>query len=259
MSDSPARVFKVEQSTVSVYPTKSEMGQAAAAEGATKIKNAIKKYGIARIMVATGNSQQDVVASLIGDRELDWNRVEMFHMDEYVGLFPDHPASLRYWLGKHMLSFVQPAKVNLIRGEAKDTKEECGRYEELIRSGPINICFLGIGENGHIAFNDPHVADFNDRETIKKVELDDRSRLQQVKEGHFRDVKEVPREALTVTCPALLAAEALVCCAPESRKAQAVRDALQGPVSESCPASVLRSHPQISIFLDRDSAGLLSG
>jgi glucosamine-6-phosphate deaminase len=257
MTDKPTRVFKVEQSTVQIYPTPEEMGQAAAKQGAAKILSAVATYGTARIMIATGNSQQQMITALVRDPDLDWNRIEVFHMDEYVGLSPDHPASLRYWFGKNLLNSVTPAKLHLIRGEAKDSKGECQRYADLIRSAPINVCFLGIGENGHIAFNDPHVADFRDRETIKKVDLDDRSRSQQVKEGHFPDIASVPGEALTVTCPSLLAAESMICCVPESRKAPAVRDALEGPVTTFCPGSILRTHPQASIFLDGDSASLL--
>jgi len=257
MTADPARVFKVEQSTVRVYPTKSEMGQAAAVEGSKKIQAAIAQHGTARIMVATGNSQQDMMEALVRNQDVDWSRVEVFHMDEYVGISPDHPASLRYWFQKHMLNTIKPAKLHLIKGEAQDSSEECLRYENLIRSAPIHVCLLGIGENGHVAFNDPHVADFNDRQTVKKVDLDSRSRMQQVKEGHFREIEAVPHEALTVTCPALLSAESMVCCAPESRKAEAVRNALLGPVSTSCPASILRSHPNVSIFLDADSASLL--
>jgi glucosamine-6-phosphate deaminase len=254
----PTRVFKVEQSTVYVFPTKGEMGQAAANEGATRIKEAIAKHGMARIMVATGNSQQDMIGALVRVQGLDWSKIEIFHMDEYVGISPEHPGSLRFWFGKHMLKAVTPAKLHLICGEASNLDEECRRYTELLHSAPIHVCFLGIGENGHIAFNDPHVADFKDPKTIKKVVIDDRSRAQQVKEGHFPDVASVPSEALTVTCPALLAAESMICCAPELRKAEAVHKSLQGPVSTSCPGSILRTHPHTSIYLDNDAASSLS-
>jgi glucosamine-6-phosphate deaminase len=224
----------------------------------TILRAAIQNQGCARMIVATGNSQLEVVRNLVATTEIDWNRVEIFHMDEYVGLSDQHPASFRLWIKTRVADSVHPRQVHYIAGDAPDPAAECRRYAGLLMESPIDVCLLGVGENGHIAFNDPHVADFNDPAVIKRVELDARCRQQQVGEGHFASLDEVPREALTLTCPALMRSRHMICCVPERRKAEAVRNALEGPVSPACPASLLRTHPQATIYLDTESASLLA-
>jgi len=210
------------------------------------------------MIVATGNAQYDVVKGLVETTGLDWGKIEIFHMDEYVGLPDSHPASFRLWIKTRLVDQVHPRVAHYIAGDAADAAAECRRYTELLLESPIDVCLLGIGENGHIAFNDPHVADFHDPATVKLVELDERCRQQQVGEGHFASLAEVPREALTLTCPALMRSRHLICCVPEKRKAEAVRNALEGPVSVACPGSLLRTHPQATIYLDSESASLLA-
>ncbi len=182
-------------------------------------------------MVATGNSQVQFIAELVSCPDIDWKRVEIFHMDEYVGLAPDHPASFRHWIKTHLADKVHPARVHYLAADAPDLEAEIWRYAELLLAAPIHLAFVGFGENGHISFNDPPIADFDDPRTVKRVALDKACRLQQVGEGHFPDLSSVPKEALTVTCPGLFRARAWICCVPDTRKAEAVRNALEGPIS----------------------------
>lgn len=234
------------------------MGEAAAAHAAAILREALAVRGKARIIVGTGPSQDEMIRALTAAPGVDWSRVTVFHMDEYVGIAREHPASFRLWLKRHVEERVQPGEVHYMAGDAPDLDAEIRRYAVLLQAAPIDITFLGFGENGHIAFNDPHVADFRDPLTIKRVEIDLRCRRQQVGEGHFRDVDAVPREAVTITCPALLAARHLVCTVPDQRKAEAARDAIEGPLTTACPASAVRTHPCAVIFLDFGSASLLS-
>ncbi len=254
----PMREFRVEQAVVRVYPSKLETSRAAALEGAGILRSTLAERDSARIIVATGNSQQDMIEALAGIPEIAWNRVDVFHMDEYVGLRETHPGSFRLWVETRLVSIVRPHRVYYLNGYASDLTEECRRYGELLQAEPVDICFLGIGENGHIAFNDPHAADFRDPLAVKRVDLDERCRRQQVGEGHFPDLNAVPREALTLSCPTLMRSRHLMCCVPEARKAEAVRNALEGPISTSCPGSIVRTHARAAIFLDVESASLLS-
>lgn len=254
---SPIRSFVVDRASVSIYPLKEDAGAAAAVEAASALRHTLSTGGRARIIVATGNSQEDFIRALVGSPEIDWSRVEVFHMDEYVGIPESHPASFRRWVRTRLVEIVHPDRVHYLNGDAGGLTEECERYTKLLKSAPIDLCCLGFGENGHIAFNDPPVANFSDPATVKQVTLDEACRRQQVGEGHFPDLDAVPREALTLTCPALLSVQRLVCCVPERRKASAVRDALTGPIATVCPASIVRTHANAAIFLDRESASYL--
>jgi glucosamine-6-phosphate deaminase len=249
--------FSVDKAWIQVFPSKLAASQAAANKAAAILRAGILEHGCVRVIVGTGSSQADLINALAHDEEVDWSRVEVFHMDEYVGLSEDHPASFRRWLRTHLTDLVHPKVTHYLNADTPDLAAEARRYGELLCSAPIDLCFLGFGENGHIAFNDPHVADFNDPLIIKRVDLDERCRRQQVGEGAFADIKAVPRDALSITCPVLLSAKYLVCCVPELRKAEAVQNALKGPLAESCPASIVRTHPHVFIFLDRDSASRL--
>ena len=241
-----------------VYSSKSQMGKAAASDAAELMRDAISRQGHVRIIVATGNSQTDFIKALTTDENLDWKMVEVFHMDEYVGMSSSHPASFAHWLETRVTAVVHPGMVHYVRGNSSELEAETRRYGALLTSGTIDLCFLGIGENGHIAFNDPHTADFGDPLPVKRVTLDTKCRLQQVGEGHFPSLEAVPKEAITLTCPMLMSARNLICCVPESRKAEAVRNALEGPLSEQCPASLIITHPRTTIYLDPESAALLN-
>ena len=243
--------------SIQVFETKTGLGSAAAASAGAILRAAIAARGAARIIVGTGPSQNETIAALAAEPDVDWSRVEVFHMDEYVGMADSHPASFRRWLREHLADLVHPGAVHYMRGDAPDPEAECLRYGALLRASPIDITFIGFGENGHIAFNDPGVADFADPAAVKRVTLDRRCRLQQVGEGHFPDLESSPAEAITVTCPVLVSAAHLVCSVPDRRKAEAVRDALEGPLSPACPASLVMTHPDCEIFLDTQSASLL--
>jgi len=253
----PVRMFRVRQAVVAVYADRGQMGRAAGRHGADLLRAALTERGQARIIVACAPSQEATTAALVAAPDIDWSRVEVFHMDEYVGLAAAHPASFRRWLKEHLLANVTPGAVHFLDGEAADLPAECRRYAGLLARAPIDICFLGFGENGHIAFNDPHVADFDDPALVKVATLDDACRAQQVCEGHFPDLAAVPPTALTLTCPALLRAAHLVCSVPGGRKAQAVRRAVTGPRSTTCPASAVFDHPHAWVFLDSEAAALL--
>lgn len=241
-----------------IYPSKHLLGKAAASEAAAVIGAAIAKAGRARIIVATGNSQLDLIAALAERTDIDWKAVEVFHMDEYIGLSASHPSSFRYWIRTRLEDAAHPMKVHYLAGDADDVDAEIQRYSDLLAKGPIDVAFVGFGENGHIAFNDPPVADFTDPAIVKVVTLDEACRRQQVGEGHFPDMDSMPKQAITLTCPQLFRANAWICSVPDSRKAEAVRNALEGPISTACPASIVRTHPSASVYLDTASASLLS-
>ena len=234
------------------------MGRAAGARAAAILREAIAARGRARIIVGTGPSQNETIGALTAEPGIDWARVEVFHMDEYVGMEASHPASFRRWLRERLADRVRPGAVHYMRGDAPDPDAECERYAALLAAAPIDITFIGFGENGHIAFNDPGVARFDDPVAVKRVAIDERCRLQQVGEGHFPNLAAVPPEALTLTCPVLVGAAHLICTVPDRRKAEAVRNAVEGPLSEACPASLVMTHGDCALFLDRESAVLLS-
>jgi glucosamine-6-phosphate deaminase len=239
------------------------MGAAAAREVAQIIAGAIRTRGEARVVFACAPSQDEFLAALISkDSDLanvDWSCVVAFHMDEYVGISASAAQSFRSYLREHLLDRL-PATPTFhpIHGEAASLDEECGRYAQLISERPLDLVCLGIGENGHLAFNDPPVADFDDPAVIKIVDLDLACRQQQVNDGCFPRLDAVPKQALTLTIPTLLSAAHLSCVVPGIRKAAAVRDTLQAPIAPACPATVLRNHPHAVLHLDRDSASLLS-
>jgi glucosamine-6-phosphate deaminase len=235
------------------------LGRAAAQDAVAALREAIAARGAANVMLATGNSQFAFLAALIERADdVAWDRVTAFHMDEYAGLAPSHPASFQRYMRERVAAHLPLRTFHYLQGDAPDPDAEAGRYAELLRAHPLDLCCLGIGENGHLAFNDPPVADFDDPLDVKVVELDRACREQQVGEGHFATVNEVPTHAITVTIPALLRARRVLAIVPETRKAVPVRAALEGPISTTCPASVLRRQSNAALFLDRDSASLLT-
>jgi glucosamine-6-phosphate deaminase len=234
-----------------------ELAGAAAYRAAATLRAAVDRRGTAHAMFATGNSQLRFVDALVDPaRDIPWGDVVVFHMDEYVGIGPDHPASFERWIRERMTERVRPRAAHYLHGTA-EPDAECARYAGLLSDHPLDLCCLGIGENGHLAFNDPGVADFADTMDVRVVELDDACRRQQVGEGHFATDADVPRRAMTVTVPALLRAERVLAVVPEARKAVPVHDALCGPVTEACPASALQRTPHATLFLDPDSAARL--
>jgi glucosamine-6-phosphate deaminase len=260
MNPSPAVCeFRTDALTVRVFPTQPALAAAAARDAADCLRAALARRGEARAILASATSQIQFLAALTASPDVDWSRVTLFHMDEYLGLSADHPASFRRFLREHVAGKIRPRALHLIAGDAPQPLQEIARYTALLNEAPVDLCCLGIGENGHLAFNDPPVADFHDPHTLKRVELDEACRRQQVGEGCFPSLDAVPRYAYTLTVPALCRAARLICVVPERRKAQAVRDALRGPIHAACPASILRRQPHATLFLDADSASLLDG
>jgi glucosamine-6-phosphate deaminase len=217
----------------------------------------LKDKGSAAVILATGNSQIQFLKKLVALEGIDWKKITLFHMDEYLGIPASHKASFRRYLRERVESLVQPKVFHYIDGEADLPLDECERYTSLLRAQPIDLCCLGIGENGHIAFNDPPVARFEEKHLIKLVKLDDACKMQQVREAHFANLESVPPFAYTLTIPALCSARRMICIAPEKRKAEAVKNTLKGPVSTTCPASFLRTQKHCTLLLDHDSASLL--
>ncbi len=254
MSPEPDRVPAPD---VRVFAGPDELARSAADEAAAALRRAVAVDGVAHAMFATGNSQLAFVDQLVsGAVPVPWGDVVVFHMDEYVGIGPDHAASFQRWIRQRIVDRARPRAAHYLDGLAPP-EQECRRYSRLLRDHPLHLCCLGIGENGHLAFNDPPAADFDDPDDVKVVVLDRACRLQQVGEGHFPTESDVPERAVTVTIPALLRAERVLAIVPEQRKAQPVRDALIGPVTADCPASALRTSAQATLFLDPDSSSLL--
>jgi glucosamine-6-phosphate deaminase len=245
---------KVDRLDVRVYADRQSMGNAAAFEVAKRMRETIRRKAKLRMVFAAAPSQLEFLAGLIAMPDIDWLAVTAFHMDEYLGLPADHPQLFGTFLHTHILGKVLPGAFHTINSVPRDPKAECLRYGELLRREPIDIICLGIGENGHVAFNDPPVADFNDTEFVKVVELDTACRMQQVNDGAFPDFASVPHTAISLTVPALMAGHHLSIVVPGPRKARAVAKALRGPVAVSCPASILRTHPDAVLYLDRESA-----
>jgi len=249
--------FRADALAVHTYPRQEAMAVAAAQAARQCLQDAFTARGKARAIFACATSQVKFLAAFVGLGGLDWSRIILFHMDEYLGVAEDHPASFRRFLREHLIDAVRPRTVHYIAGDALEPLEECERYTQLLRAEPIDLCCLGIGENGHIAFNDPPVANFTDPRGVKIVKLDHACRQQQVGEGCFPNLAAVPQYALTLTIPLLCSARTMLCIVPEKRKARAVKDALQGPIHTACPASFLRRQPHATLFLDADSASLL--
>ena len=247
-----------DQLAVSIYQDNETMGQAAAEVAASIIQAAVAERGTANIILATGNSQLTLLHTLRRyGSNLPWEAVNVFHMDEYLNLPPGHNASFPYFLRHHLLNHIPVAAFFPVPGHASDVEAACRGYELLLKAHPTDLCCLGIGENGHLAFNDPPDVNFTDSRWVKVVKLALASRQQQINEGHFSSLDETPTRAITLTIPALLAAKHIIAVVPESRKAEAVRRTLTEPISTDCPASILRKMPTVRLFLDQESAAWL--
>ncbi|TWT92454.1 Glucosamine-6-phosphate deaminase 1 [Botrimarina colliarenosi] len=243
---------------LSIFEDKRQAGTAAAVEGARLIREALASKGHAAIVVATGASQFDMLDRLVAEPEIDWSCVTVFHLDEYVGLPVTHPASFRLYLWQRFISRLPlpPAAYHFLDGQAAP-KSECARVASLIQQHRIDVAFVGIGENSHLAFNDPP-ADFDTEAPFLEVELDEGCRLQQLNEGWFPSLAQVPRQALTMSIRQIMKSDAVICTVPDARKARAVRAAFEGEVSPDAPASILQKHPHVQVYLDRSAGSLLS-
>jgi glucosamine-6-phosphate deaminase len=241
---------------VQIFPTKAELATAAANFAAERLRDLLAKQSQVRLLAATGASQLEFLDRLSAEQGIDWPRVELFHLDEYVGLSIDHPASFAGYLKQRLIDRMGIRSVHLLDG-AKDPKQVVAEAGQALASAPIDLAFAGIGENGHLAFNDPP-ADFEIEDPYLIVALDQACRQQQVGEGWFASLEDVPRQAISISIHQLLKAQEILCIVPDERKAQAVRACLVGPISPEAPASILRIHPNTTIFLDKASASLLS-
>jgi len=238
---------------------KLDMAAAAAKMAGDRIRKAIAENGEARIIVATGASQFEFLAALVKEPDIDWTKVTGFHLDEYIGIPVTHKASFRGYMRERFVSKTpQPMKVfNEVNGEAADPEAEIDRLEKLIRTAPIDVACVGIGENGHLAFNDPP-ADIDTERAYKVVPLDDKCRMQQVGEGWFATKDDVPTHAFSMSMKQILWSKAIVCTCPDDRKAEAVKGAVEGPVTNMLPSSFLQLHPDCGMFLDPPSASKLT-
>lgn len=242
---------------IRVFADKRSLGQAAAEQAATAIRNAISAHGGARIVAATAASQLEFLNALTATANLEWNRVEVFHLDEYIGLPVTHPGSFRKMLLEQLVGKVGIKKYHLLDGDAPDPASVVRRASQQLASALIDIAFLGIGENGHIAFNDPP-ADFETEDPYLIVNLDEACRRQQVGEAWFADISQVPSRAISMSARQILKAREILAVVPDRRKAQAIKDCFEGEISPMHPASILRRHPKATIYLDTQSASLLS-
>ncbi|MBX2923531.1 MAG: glucosamine-6-phosphate deaminase [Chitinophagaceae bacterium] len=239
---------------VKIYNTRQEMGKSAAWDVAASIQSLLEKKPFINMIFAAAPSQNEFLQALSQEKNIDWSRIHAFHMDEYIGLKDDAPQRFGNFLKKGIFDRVPFKEIFYINGNANDPQQECERYSSLLKEYPVDIVCMGIGENGHIAFNDPHVADFNDPLSAKVVELSAESRCQQVHDGCFPVVEEVPAAAITLTIPALLDADIICCVVPGSHKAEAVYHTLYSDITPQNPATILRTHGQATLYLDKDSA-----
>lgn len=244
---------EVNKLSVHIYETRSEMGRAAALDAAERIRKIIEKNGVANVIFAAAPSQNELLENLL-DADIDWSKVRGFHQDEYVGIDESEPAGFGNFLRRAIFDRVQFHELYYMLCKEEDAPSKCNEYAAILQKYPADLIFLGFGENGHMAFNDPDVADFDDPETVKIVKLDNVCRQQQVNDGCFPCLDSVPQEAMTLTLSYIMSVPEAICVVPNNRKANAVFNALNGPVTTACPASILRNHPNAALYLDKDSA-----
>jgi len=240
-----------------IFPNKESLGMAAAKKAADILKKTIQKKGRATFIAATGASQFEFLENLTNISSIDWSKTSMFHLDEYVGLPETHPASFRKYLKERLINKVHPGNVHLIKGDTKSPELECDRLDKIIKQKEIDVAFVGIGENGHLAFNDPP-ADFDIKKSYLIVELDDVCRKQQLGEGWFENLEEMPKLAISMSIYQIMKSKNIICTVPDKRKAKAVKNCLEEEISPLYPASILRKHPQVYLYLDKNSASLIN-
>lgn len=253
----PSKIFSVDALSVRISENPAELAIDAAQFAHTYLQETMAEKGGAVVLLATGQSQIKFLDSLINLGEIDWSKITFFHLDEYLGIEANHAASFRRYMREKVENRVNPGLFHYIEGDAIQPIEECNRYSQLLQAQPIDLCCLGLGENGHLAFNDPSVADFEDPQIVKLVKLELATRQQQVNQGLFANLEAVPQYAFTVTLPLLGTAKKIICLAPEKRKAAAVKAMLLESITATLPASFLRMQSQATLFLDIDSASYL--
>lgn len=251
------KTFKKDKLSVEIYENRTLMGEAAARDIKAQIAKLLAEKSEINIIFAAAPSQNDVLKSLVEDKEIEWARVNAYHMDEYIGLDKDAPQGFGNFLKEHIFGLVPFKSVNYIDITTSNPEGEAERYGKLLQENPTDIVIMGIGENGHIAFNDPPVADFQDAKWVKPVQLDEICRQQQVNDGCFVNIDKVPTHAMTLTVPTLVRAPYLFCIVPAATKANAVYETLNGTIDEHCPASILRTHDNAVLYLDNESSKLL--
>lgn len=252
----PVKEIKVDEVLVKIYKNRDDMGKGAAYDVAEKIRELARIKDTINIVFAAAPSQNEFL-SYLNEKDIPWNKINAFHMDEYIGLPSDAPQLFANFLKERLFSKKTFKNVFYINGNTFNPEEECNRLSKLLEENPLDITCMGIGENGHIAFNDPHVADFNDPKKVKIVDLDEKCRQQQVNDGCFKTIEDVPRYAITMTIPTLISSPYIFCIVPAKQKADAVRNTLLGPIEESCPASIIRRCKNSILYLDLDSASKL--
>lgn len=240
-----------------MYSQEAEMACDVAQIAQEYLQDILSTQNFATVLLATGNSQIKFIEALIALGGVDWSRITLFHLDEYLGISADHPASFRRYMRERVENRVNPFQFHYLEGDTMQPLDECDRYKGLLQAQPIDLCCLGLGENGHLAFNEPSVANFEDTHKVKLVQLDLRTRQQQVDSNYFPNLEAVPQYAFTLTIPMICSAKKILCLAPEKRKCKAVKSMLKGSIGTDCPASVLRKQDQATLFLDADSASML--
>lgn len=255
-----AATMQVDRLQIEVFPTRAEMGAAAAAAAAAYLRDLLQQDSARRVrmLFAAAPSQNEFLTGLTSAPGIDWSRVDALHLDEYIGLPEDAPQSFARFVRERVIDKVHPGSVEYLNGRAPDPEAECRRYAALLSAAPVDILCAGIGENGHLAFNDPPVADFDDPKLVKIVDLDAVCRQQQVNDGAFAALDQVPHRAMTLTIPALMSAERVFCIVPGPTKTDAVYHTVRGPITTECPASILRRHPNATLYLDRASAARIT-
>lgn len=249
--------FRKDRLNVEIFEDRNAMGNAAAKDISDKIRELLKEKAEINMIFAAAPSQNEVLKALAEDKTIEWNRINAYHMDEYIGLDKNAPQGFGNFLKAHIFGLVPLKSVHYIDVTAKSPEDEAERYGKLLKENPTDIVVMGIGENGHIAFNDPAVADFNDKKVVKPVKLDEICRNQQVNDGCFARMEEVPEYALTLTVPTLISAPWVFCIVPAKTKAKAVYETLNGTIDEHCPASILRTKDNAILYLDNESSALL--
>lgn len=253
----PLRTFQVDALQVEVYRQEADLVDSLVPQTQSYLNEVIDRQGAAAAILASGASQIELLKNLTTFGEIDWGRITLFHLDEYLGIGDTHPASFQLFMRELVEQKVTLRKFNYLAGDTLEPMAECDRYHGLLSAQSIDLCFLGVGETGHIAFNDPEVADFNDRYPVKLVKLADKSRQQQVKTGFFDRIEAVPQYALTLTLPTICRARKICCLAMGARKASIIKTMLTGEISPTCPASILRKYPTATLYLDEAAASML--
>jgi glucosamine-6-phosphate deaminase len=250
--------FKKDNLTVKIYESRDQMGRSVAKDGAEKIKQLISSKEAINIMFATGRSQDDFLKYIVKEKDIEWKKVNAFHMDEFIGVGSGYPQIFGLDLKKRLFDKLNFKEVFYINGNAEDVKTETNRYADLLIKHTLDIVFLGIGENGHIAFNDPHIADFNDPEILKVVDMDEICRNQQVRDRYFKSLNEVPFSAITVTIPTIFNTGSAFITVPGISKADIIKKVMKCPIDEKVPAAIMRTHNNAILYLDSDSASLIN-